>query len=382
MLTRRGLAALVAAVAFYVIGIVTHWVEPAVLAFGLLVALLIGAGWVARRPRLRIDRTIEPRRVTRGEVALGRLTVSNRGLLAVSSSTAAEHCGDRIVTVALPRLTRDRTSQVTYRLPTDRRAVLPVGPLSIERSDPFGLWRLRQRAGSVEQLWVHPVVHLLHAMPPGRSRSLDGSDTDRVPFGSTTFHALREYVPGDDLRHVHWRSSARIGTLMVREHVDTSLPQLTLVLDTSTTSHDPAHFEEAVEAAASVAAAAGAARFPVRLLTTGGRSVGARGTTADTPGLLDVLSEVQLSDDGSLQSVVATLALERHSDLLVVITGSPRSADLLSFASLGRRFDRMIVGIITADPTVVPVSAPPGTLVLRASRGREFADAWSEGSTR
>jgi hypothetical protein len=42
----------------------------------------------------------------------------------------------------------------------------------------------------------------------------------------------------------------------------------------------------------------------------------------------------------------------------------------------------MIVGIITADPTVVPVSAPPGTLVLRASRGREFADAWSEGSTR
>jgi uncharacterized protein (DUF58 family) len=189
-------------------------------------------------------------------------------------------------------------------------------------------------------------------------------------------------VPGDDLRHVHWRSSARIGTLMVREHVDTSLPQLTLVLDTSSTSHDPQHFEEAVEAAASVAAAAGAARFPVRLMTTGGRSVGARGTTADTPGLLDVLSEVQLSDDGSLQSLVSKLALERHSDLLVMITGAPRSADLLSFASLGRRFDRVVVGLVTADPAAVPVSVPPGTLVLRASSGREFADAWNEASVR
>jgi uncharacterized protein (DUF58 family) len=382
MLTRRGLAFAVAAVACYLVALLLHWVEPAVLAFGLVAALLIGVVWVARRPRLRIARTIEPRRVTRGEVALGLLTVSNRGLLAVSSSVAAEHCGDRVVTVALPRLTRHRTSQVTYLLPTDRRAVLQVGPMSIERSDPFGLWRLRQRAGSVEQLWVHPVVYPLHAMPPGRSRSLDGSDTDRVPFGSTTFHALREYVPGDDLRHVHWRSSARIGTLMVREHVDTSLPQLTLVLDTSSTSHDPIHFEEAVEAAASVAAAAGAARFPVRLLTTGGRSVGARGTTADTPGLLDVLSEVHLSEDGSLQSLVATLALERHSDLLVVVTGAPRSADLLSFASLGRRFDRMIVGIVTGDPSAVPVSAPPGTLVLRAASGREFADAWNEASAR
>jgi uncharacterized protein (DUF58 family) len=372
----------VAAAACYVFAVTLHWVEPAVLAFGLLVALVIGAVWVLRRPRLRIARTIEPRRVTRGEVALGRLTVSNGGLLAVSSSVAAEHCGDRVVTVALPRLARDRTSQVTYVLPTDRRAVLPIGPLSIERSDPFGLWRLRQSAGTVEQLWVHPVVHVLYAMPPGRSRSLEGSDTDRVPFGSTTFHALREYVPGDDLRHVHWRSSARIGTLMVREHVDTSLPQLTLVLDTSSTSHDPLHFEEAVEAAASVAAAAGAARFPVRLMTTGGRSVGARGTTADTPGLLDVLSEVHLSDDGSLQSLVSKLALERHSDLLVVITGAPRSADLLSFASLGRRFDRMVVGIVTAEPAAVPVSVPPGTLVLRASSGHEFADAWNEASVR
>jgi uncharacterized protein (DUF58 family) len=380
VITRRGLIAALAAGVLYATALVVHWVEPAVLASGLLIALLTGAVWVVRRPRLGIARTIEPRRVTRGEVALGLLTVSNRGWLAVASSVAAERCGDRVVTVALPRLTRARVSQVTYLLPTDRRAVLEMGPLSIERSDPFGLWRRRQRAGSVERLWVHPVVHPLRVLPPGRSRSLDGSDTDRVPAGSTTFHALREYVPGDDMRHVHWRSSARVGTLMVRQHVDTSLPQLTLVLDTSSASHDVTHFEEAVEATASVAVAAGTARFPVRLITTGGRSVGARGTAADTPGLLDVLSEVHLTDDGSLQSLVSTLALERHSDLLMLITGAPRSADLVSFASLGRRFDRMVVGIVTADPTAVAVAVPPETLVLRATTGREFADAWNEAS--
>jgi uncharacterized protein (DUF58 family) len=74
---------MVAAAACYGLAVTLHWVEPAVLAFGLLVAVLIGAAWVLRRPRLRIARTIEPRRVTRGEVALGRLTVSNGGLLAV-----------------------------------------------------------------------------------------------------------------------------------------------------------------------------------------------------------------------------------------------------------------------------------------------------------
>jgi hypothetical protein len=55
---------------------------------------------------------------------------------------------------------------------------------------------------------------------------------------------------------------------------------------------------------------------------------------------------------------------------------------LLSFASLGRRFDRMVVGIVTAEPAAVPVSVPPGTLVLRASSGHEFADAWNEASVR
>jgi uncharacterized protein (DUF58 family) len=234
----------------------------------------------------------------------------------------------------------------------------------------------------VEQLWVHPVVHPLRSLPPGRSRSLEGAETDRVPFGSTTFHALREYVPGDDLRHIHWRSSAKIGTLMVREHVDTSLPQLTLVLDTSASSHDEAHFEEAVEAAASVAAAAGAARFPVKLMTTGGRSLGARGTSTETPGLLDLLTEVHLTEEGSLRGLVSTLSLERRSDLLVVITGTPPATELLSFGSLGQRFDRMIIGIVAADPLSVPVAMPTGTLVLRASSAREFADTWNGASVR
>jgi hypothetical protein len=156
VLTRRGLAAGLAAVICYISAVLLHWVEPAVLATGLVVVLVIGAAWVARRPRLRITRTIEPRRVTRGEVALGLLSVNNRGYLAVSSSVASEPCGDRVVTIALPRLARGRTSQVTYVLPTDRRAVLDVGPLFVNlsstRSDPYrpaalAVWKVPRPTG-------------------------------------------------------------------------------------------------------------------------------------------------------------------------------------------------------------------------------------------
>jgi uncharacterized protein (DUF58 family) len=70
----------------------------------------------------------------------------------------------------------------------------------------------------------------MQAVPAGISRSLDGR-LDRVPHGAITFDTLREYVIGDELRHVHWRTSARVGELMVREHVDTSPARIVVLLD-------------------------------------------------------------------------------------------------------------------------------------------------------
>ena len=105
-------------------------------------------------------------------------------------------------------------------VPTDRRSVIPVGPPSAVRSDPLGL----VRRDVVEQTtWSCSCTR--RSSPglarPGLERDLEGQTTNDLSTSDVAFHTLRDYVPGDDRRHVHWRSTAKAGRLMVRQFVDT-----------------------------------------------------------------------------------------------------------------------------------------------------------------
>jgi uncharacterized protein (DUF58 family) len=378
VLTHRGVAVAVATVATYAAAAALHYPELGVLAAGGLVVLLVGAVWVVRRPHVRIERSVEPARVTRGEVALGLLEIANPGQIAVSPTVAEERCGPTTVAVAIPRLLPGATTRTTYRLPTDRRAVVEIGPLTVARQDPFGCWRTTQRLGTTERLWVHPVVHPLLAIPTGRTRSLDGPDGDGLPHGSIAFHALREYVPGDDLRHVHWRSSARTGTLMVREHVDTSVPDVTLVVDTSAGSHTEQGFEEAVEVAASLVAVVTAARLPLRLVTTGGRSVRGRGVGADGQAMLDLLADVERTSSGSLLGVTSHLATEHRGDVLLVVTGAAGVEEMTAVGALGSRFGRGVVAVVTEEADRVAAPVPANLRVVRVTSAADFGAGWEQ----
>ena len=377
MITTRGISLAVALVALFILGVVTHYVELGVLFVAGAATLLFGLGWVLRRPKLRIERQIEPDRVVRGEVALGLLKVGNQSTLTSSPMVAYEATGSTKVTVDIPRLASGDATNVTYRLPTARRAVVPVGPLSVTKQDPFGLWRITQTVGDVRQLWVHPVTHALSGLPSGRSRSLDGPDDERALNGSITFHSLREYVAGDDLRRVHWRSSARLGTLMVREHVDTSLAQITLVLDTSKDSYGGDGFEAAVEAAASIAVAATSERYAVRVLTTGGQGALGRGISADRTMLLDCFAGLEPGDVGSLGEVADGLARERRGDVLVVVTGRPKPDHMRRIVALGRRYDAGVMAIVAPDADGVDCPTLPNIVVVRAPDSEEFAAMWN-----
>ncbi len=380
MLTRRGAGVAAVLVALFIFGSLVHYREVDTLFAAGVIALVAGFGWVLRRPHLQVERSIEPERVTRGDVALGLLAIRNPGKIAVSPTVAVEQLGPETISVEIPRLAPGAATRTTYRLPTDRRAVIDVGPLTVTRQDPFGLWRTTQRIGSLERLWVHPVAHVVRGLPVGRSRSHDGPDADEIPQGSVTFHTLREYVIGDDLRHVHWKSSARLGALMVREHVDTSLPLFTVVLDTSADRYSPESFEEAVEAAASVVVAATAARFPVRLVMPESRGASGKGMPGDASELLDCLAAAQLSSGAVLAEVAHGLARERRGDVLVVITGAAEDGSLEAVGALGKRFSAGVIGIIAPDPDAVRCPAPRNVTVLRARTGAELASMWNAGA--
>jgi hypothetical protein len=254
-------------------------------------------------------------------------------------------------------------------------------------------------------VWVHPRIHPLSAVPTGITRSLDGR-IDRVPHGSITFDSLREYVVGDELRRVHWRTSARIGELMVREHLDTSQPRIVVLLDNRSTAHPlvvdgvAESFEAACEAAASVVAAAIREDLPVTLLLVANadedHSLGAKGDNGSDSGTgsrdvgpvgggtndkasggyhLDRLAAAELRPGSdALPGAATRLRGQRLGDTLVFLTGPGAGHDLGHVGALRSAYPSLVVGMLGSDGP--PPPGFDGMLVISAADGAGFAAEW------
>jgi len=351
--------------------------EIGVLGGALLAMVAISAALSVGRVRLAVDRQIEPERVERGEAALGLISVTNQSGRPSPGLVAHDRVGGSTVVVRLPRVGGRATRATTYGLPTQRRGIVPVGPLRIERAGPFGLARGESVTGGERTLVVHPRTHALATLPSGRARSLDGPTTDSAPQGSITFHALREYVTGDDLRHVHWRTTARTGTLMVRQHVDTSQTETTVVIDTRVWVLDEDAFEEAMDVAASVLRAAIALRFPTRLVTSAGPDLGSRRASRDATAFLDRLATLEPDPSGSLVTALGSLSRVGQDDAAVVITGSIQEEDLRAVSGLCRRFGSVTLISLRADCRQRPTRVLPGVRTIDALTAVEAVGLWN-----
>ncbi|MEU7527998.1 DUF58 domain-containing protein [Saccharothrix sp. NPDC042600] len=283
-LTARGVAVLVTAAVSGGVGVFAGY--PLFLALAGLLAGAVVAGFpaVARGLAVEVERSVHPSRVERGKPALATLSVRGAG----DGFTARDRCGRHVRRVVV------RADAVyRYELPTSERGRHVVGPLVVERTDPLGLVRKDVGTGSTATLWVHPRRHPARPFAAGHRRHHhEGAATG--PRGSLDLRDVREYVPGDEVRLVHWKSSARTGKLMVRDYADPERPRLALLVDTR---HATA-FEDVVEVAASVLHASAVAGFRCRLLTPGGVDVSVDGGVLAGRRLLDSLSELRVSPQG------------------------------------------------------------------------------------
>jgi uncharacterized protein (DUF58 family) len=375
MLTGLGRSVAICTALLFVGGWALGYPELAVLGAAGALALAVGLGLVVRRTALVVRRELVPDRVTRGEPAVASLQVRNVARLPSPRLTAVDPCGPGQASVTLSRLRPGASNEVTYRLPTNRRGAFQVGPLQVHRSDPLGLWRRWQRFDQPAILRVHPMVQWIRVIPSGRRLHLDGPQVDNAPRGTVTFDALREYVAGDDQRHVHWRSSVRLGTLMVRVHVDPSLPRTTLLLDTRRALYPEDAFEDAVDVAASIAVAAARERYPLRLRTTCGQAVDCQGRREDGRVLLDRLAGVELAGYGGFDEI-GSLVAGQHGGTLVAVTGRCHAGDLASVALVRSRFERVVVVRIGASQNE---ARPPmsGLVLLDCTDAVDFAAAWN-----
>jgi uncharacterized protein (DUF58 family) len=370
MLTPLGRGTAVASVLLYAAGWWLGYPEPAALAVAGLAAVAGAVLWTVPRPALEVDREIAPLKVARGEPAAGVLRITNTGRAIRAGLVAADAAGTTRVEVAIPRLPSGGKRTVTYRLPTDRRGEIPVGPLRLIRADPLGLSRRVREYGRPQTLLVHPRTVAMPLMPSGRAHHLEGPTTDRAPAGTVTFHALREYVVGDDLRHIHWKSSARTGTLMVRQLVDASLPTTTVVIEARPGAYrDPEDFELVVDAAASIAVGACRANFPVRVLTGTAAVAETRGGPDDVEAVLDRLARVTLAEGPG--TVVDAVRRVRAGGSLVVLT--PGGADLSRITAVRARFDRVVCVRVRPDAAAPSL---PGVTLMDVTDLDELQTAW------
>ena len=231
------------------------WQEFTYLGFVLAAAFVISGFFLIGRSSYGVVIELNPRRVVVGDRALGRMAVTNTGTRALAPVRMELPVGKGVAEFQLAAMKPGDGIEELFAVPTNRRAVIVAGPAESVRGDQLGLMRRAVRWTEPVDLFVHPLTVRLAATASGLVRDLEGQVSKKITNSDIAFHALRPYVPGDDRRYVHWRTSARIGQLMVRQFEETRRSQLTVIHNAEQSLYaSDDEFELAMSVTASIAA--------------------------------------------------------------------------------------------------------------------------------
>ncbi|MFA6298286.1 MAG: DUF58 domain-containing protein [Nocardioides sp.] len=246
-----------------VVGTWGQWRELALLGIACLLLVLLALPFLVGRTRVRVDLFLEPARVTAGASVAAGIDITNLAPRRMLPTVFEVPVGDAVHRYGIPALAPGATHQETFTVRTERRGVIGIGPATTRRGDPLSLLSRDTDWTELVEILVRPPMVPLDALGAGLLRDLEGVETEAISQSDLAFHTLREYVPGDDLRHVHWRSSAKAmasageSQLLVRQYLDTRRSHATIVVDDLPQSWGPdeqgeAAFETAMSAAASI----------------------------------------------------------------------------------------------------------------------------------
>jgi hypothetical protein len=241
------------AVVALAVGIVLGWAELLLLAVALGAVLLAAIPFMIGRQSFEIKLDIPRLRVQVGASVFGELSVTNPAAKRQLPAELQLPIGRNQLSLSIPRLEPQGSWEKQFQVPTQRRAVIGLGPVRTSRGDSFGLLERRVQWTEPQELFVHPRTVAIEGAAAGFIVDLEGKPTNELSASDVSFHALRDYVVGDDLRHIHWKTVARVGKLMVRQFEQTRRSHLIVCLGMNPEEYasDDA-FELAVSAAASL----------------------------------------------------------------------------------------------------------------------------------
>lgn len=336
-------------------------------AVGLSLGMLGAAHRRYRRGGLRVARAVHPHPVTVGSPATVTVTLTARPGLSVARLDVSERAARELAGGAglRARVARHRSGlTLTYPLAPDVRGRWAVGPLRVHQHDLFGLALTSGTVGEPFRVAVRP-----RTAPLRVTSSAMAHDTDRAVAGSRTPAAddalLRGYVAGDDLRRVHWPSSARRGELLVRQDEASGRRPATVLLDLA---HDGPTTEWSIRLAASVALALARAGHHVRLLggdTLGAGDhhrpeVGAAAADAILDGTVDLRAPEDVTERHAwLRTAVDTLHADAAgTELVLAVVGALPDAELTALAATGET-TRGRAFVRRTETTIAPVPGGP-----------------------
>jgi uncharacterized protein (DUF58 family) len=382
--TSRGWLVGALAVGLLALGLGLHYPLVAALGGALLLAVGLEVLAVVAPPDIVVRRTVTPAVVVRHDECRATLTVTGRRHRGLARLEVSDTVEGTLVPVPLPETVRAETVSVPYPIPTGRRGLVEVGPVRLRRVGLAGLADHTVWVGRTDVVRVLPRRVPVSGMPTGTRRTARGAET-AWELGGTDLVGLHEYAMGDDLRRLHWATSARTGSLMVREDVDPSEPHVRVVLDDTAAGYraappraerDEQPFEDAVELAAALCRSAASAGHPVRFLTTSGRHhVEVPGSPTGQPQheaheLELLLAEIELVEAGLPTTVEVDSA-----DVAVAVSGAAADERALRRLLDSGSPARTVHAVVDPGATVASEDHA-GLLVLRGEDATALARSW------
>lgn len=348
----------------FILGYVFGWMEFVIVGWSGLVLLAVAGAYLVGRGAFLVTLSMEHSHVVVGDSAVGIVTVANPRKRRVLGALVEIPVGSALATVTMPSLAKEAVFRHEFAVPTRRRGVVDLGPVRTIRADPIGLVRREIIWTKSHKLFIHPRTIGVPSTTTGFIRDLEGNPTRQISNSDVSFHALREYLPGDERRYIHWKSTARTGTYMVRQFEETRRSHLLIAL--STASADYANDEE-FELAVSVAGSLGVRA--IRDAREVSVDVGARTpdfakrklfdvaslSTLTRNKLLDDLSTIEREDSALGVRDIARVVADRvgGSSVAFLVCGSTPTAADLRAASAFFPLDVEVVAIV-CDPEVIP----------------------------
>lgn len=330
LLTVRGKVFFFAGLAVLVLAMLLG--QRDILLLGLLLALLpvIAVIFMARsKLKLSCERSSDHGQIAIGESVEGRLTLEKTGRMPSGMLLFEEHVPPQLG--RRPRFAVNETSgswtrQVTYPLRGHQRGKFITGPLLVRSTDAFGLARADRQFSATTEIMVTPRVHPLSTMRNVTGGGAAGeSRPQRIGISGQDDVLVREYRQGDDVRRIHWRSTARRDEIMVRREEQAWDPSISLILDSRAGAHaghgPESSFEQAVSFATSIALHFMADGFDLSLFDSRGPMLASAGAQTNQQHVLRCFTEVQTTTASAMTAGLDAAALAQRGQLVVAVVG-------------------------------------------------------------